>query len=117
MHPQALLCDTVRQCQVTTPPPETPMPDQSFEEFKTNALSQGFDVVLERQWAPGTVVDTHTHDFAVSTQVAQGEIWLTIGDDTRHLLPGDTFTLDRAVPHAERYGAEGATFWVARRNT
>jgi hypothetical protein len=43
-------------------------------------------------------------------------MWLTVGEDTRHLLAGDTFTLDREVPHAERYGTEGATFWVARRN-
>jgi hypothetical protein len=27
----------------------------------------------------------------------------------------DTFTLARHTPHAERYGADGAMFWVARR--
>jgi hypothetical protein len=31
-------------------------------------------------------------------------------------LPGDQFTLDHDVPHAERYGADGASYWVARRN-
>ena len=30
--------------------------------------------------------------------------------------PGDTFELEAEVPHAERYGPEGATYWVARRN-
>ena len=30
------------------------------------------------------------------------------------LKPGDRFELDREVPHAERYGPEGTTFWVAR---
>jgi len=44
-------------------------------------------------------------------------MWLTVGDAVRHLLPGDTFTLDREVPHAERYGEEGATYWIARRTT
>jgi hypothetical protein len=39
-----------------------------------------------------------------------------VGNDTKRLLPGDSFQLDRAIPHAERYGAEGATYWVARRN-
>lgn len=43
-------------------------------------------------------------------------MWLTVGDDVRHLLPGDPFTLDAGVAHAERYGSEGATYWVARRN-
>ena len=42
-------------------------------------------------------------------------MWLSVGERTRHLLPGDTFQLDREVPHAERYGPQGATYWVARR--
>lgn len=88
----------------------------SFDQFKTAALARGFDEVLGRQWKPGTVLDTHAHDFAADALVVQGEMWLAVGTDTRRMLPGDTFTLDRAVPHAERYGAEGATYWVARRN-
>ncbi len=89
----------------------------TYEQFKTEALAQGFDEVLQRQWAPGTVVDSHSHSFSVSARVVQGELWLTVGDNTRHLLAGDTFTLSRDVAHAERYGDAGATFWVARRNT
>ncbi|MES2718570.1 MAG: cupin domain-containing protein [Pseudomonadota bacterium] len=88
----------------------------SFDQFKTDALAQGCDEVLERQWTPGTVLGTHSHAFAASALVVQGEMWLTVGAHTRHLLPGDTFELERDVPHAERYGAEGATYWVARRN-
>lgn len=93
------------------------MDDATFEAFKANALAEGFDQVLERIWAPGTVLDQHTHPFSLRARVVQGEMWLTVGDDARHLLPGDTFTLDRDVPHAERYGDEGATYWVARRTT
>ena len=37
-------------------------------------------------------------------------------DGVQHLLPGDCFTLQRQVLHDERYGPEGATYWVARRN-
>jgi quercetin dioxygenase-like cupin family protein len=48
--------------------------------------------------------------------VVQGEMWLSVGEHTQHLLPGDTFRLERDVPHAERYGHEGATYWAARRN-
>ena len=87
-----------------------------FEEFESDARAQGFDEVLERKWPPLTVLDTHTHSFAVEALVVQGEMWLTVGDNTRHLLPGDSFELEREVPHAERYGSEGATYWVARRN-
>jgi hypothetical protein len=42
-------------------------------------------------------------------------MWLTVDEEVRHLRPGDEFALDANVPHAERYGAEGATYWVARR--
>lgn len=88
----------------------------TFEQFRTDALARGFDEVLERQWKPGTELDTHSHDFAVDALVVQGEMWLQVGAHTRCLRPGDTFVLDRAVPHAERYGDAGATYWVARRN-
>jgi len=88
----------------------------TFESFCASAHAQGFDEVVERQWKPGTVVDTHTHPFAVKALVVQGEMWLRVGEPTQHLLPGDTFVLEREVPHDERYGPEGATYWVARRN-
>ena len=88
----------------------------TFYTFSASARAQGFDEVLERQWKPGTVLDTHTHGFAVKALVVQGEMWLTCGERTLHLLPGDAFALDRDVPHDERYGPQGATYWVARRN-
>ncbi|KQT14333.1 cupin domain-containing protein [Ramlibacter sp. Leaf400] len=87
-------------------------PAVTFDEFRRDALARGFDEVLERQWAPGTVLESHTHPFGVEALVVQGEMWL----DDRHLLPGASFQLDANVPHTERYGSEGATYWVARRN-
>jgi hypothetical protein len=87
----------------------------TFEAFEASARAEGFDEVIERQWSARTVLATHTHPFALRARVVQGEMWLTVGDDVRHLLPGDTFALDLEVPHAERYGEEGATYWVARR--
>ena len=92
------------------------MINMTFLEFEGNALAQGFDEVLERQWAPLTVVDVHSHPFAARALVTQGDMWLTIGTgETRHLRPGDTFEIDRDVTHNERYGSAGATYWVARR--
>ncbi len=32
------------------------------------------------------------------------------------LAEGDSFVLDANVPHAERYGPAGASYWVARKN-
>jgi hypothetical protein len=88
----------------------------TFEVFEAEARAAGFDEALVREWAPDTVLDTHTHAFDADAVVTQGEMWLTCKGDTRHLLPGDTFSLAREVPHAERYGPQGATYWVARRN-
>lgn len=89
----------------------------TFEEFAAAARAEGYDEVLERNWAAGTVLDTHTHDFSVKVVITRGEMVLTVGDDVRNLGPGDSFTLERLVPHSERYGAkEGATYGVARRN-
>ena len=48
--------------------------------------------------------------------VTRGEVWLGVGSESRHLHAGDTFELAHGVAHAERYGSEGATFWVARRH-
>ena len=102
--------------QRTDLPTDRPTDPPTFADFKTDALARGFDEVLERQWGAGVVLDTHTHAFAVDARVVQGEMWLTCGSEVRHLCAGDRFTLDRDVPHAERYGPEGATYWVARRN-
>jgi quercetin dioxygenase-like cupin family protein len=92
------------------------MTSMTFGEVEAQALAQGFDAVLERCWEPGMVLETHTHAFDASALVVDGEMCLTVGGDTRHLRAGDTFELDHGVAHAERYGAEGATYWVARRN-
>lgn len=88
----------------------------NFDHYKSQALSEGFDEVLEREWAPHTELAMHTHPFAVKAQVTRGELWLTVGTHTRHLRAGDAFELERDEPHAERYGPEGAAYWVARRN-
>jgi quercetin dioxygenase-like cupin family protein len=88
----------------------------TYEQFEAAARAEGFDEMLVREWQPGQVLDTHSHPFAVKALVVRGEVWLTEGERVRHLRAGDGFELARDVPHAERYGEEGATFWVARRN-
>lgn len=88
---------------------------QTFPDFEAGARALGFDEVLERQWGPNAETGTHTHPFSVQATVALGEMWLTVGQDTRHLRAGERFELDADTDHSERYGSEGATLWVARR--
>lgn len=87
-----------------------------MSDFRTARLSEGFDEVTERVWPPDQVVASHTHPFAVHALVTAGEMWLTIGDHTQHLVAGDEFRLARNQPHAERYGREGATYLAARKH-
>lgn len=91
------------------------MQADSFEAFKSRALAAGFDEALVREWAPNAVIEEHAHPFDADAVVTQGEMWLSCAEGTRHLLPGGTFQLAAGTPHSERYGPEGATYWVARR--
>jgi len=88
----------------------------TLKEFSAQALAEGFDEVLEREWPALAVLETHTHPFALKALVVRGEMWLTVDKETQHLIAGDSFALERDVPHAERYGQDGAVYWVARRN-
>ena len=92
------------------------MEGPSFSEFEAAARRDGFDEVVPRDWPANAVVALHEHPFAVRAIVVAGEMWLTEGDTTRHLRPGDRFELAAAAPHAERYGTAGATYWAARRH-
>jgi len=58
----------------------------TFGAFGASARAQGFDEVLERRWQPGTVLDTHAHAFVAKALVVQGDMWLRVGEQTRHLL-------------------------------
>jgi len=91
------------------------MTTRRFEDFEARARAEGYDEILERKWPAQSVLETHTHPFDVKALMVEGEMWLTVGAEARHLRPGDEFTLAHGVPHAERYGDAGATYWVARR--
>lgn len=87
-----------------------------FEEFSAEEKARGSDEVLVREWAPDHQTPVHDHPFDARALVVQGEFWLTVGEQTRHLQVGDRFELPRGTLHSERYGPQGATFWAARRN-
>ncbi len=88
----------------------------TLESFTAQSMDEGFDEIIVREWAPDLKLDALTHPFDVSAYVVQGEYWLTVGDEVKHLKAGDFFRLARNVAHAELYGPQGATVWVARAN-
>jgi hypothetical protein len=79
------------------------MASPTFAEFEAAARARGFDEVVARRWDADVALDTHRHPFAVDARVVAGEMWLTVGDETRHLRAGDTFTLER-----DRTGRHGS---------
>ena len=87
---------------------------QPFSEFEAIERARGCTEVLARSYEPNTVVPEHTHEFTARALVVQGEMWLTQNGATQHLQPGDRFEVVRGTPHTERYGPQGATYWVAR---
>jgi hypothetical protein len=89
--------------------------NQSYQAFEGQALALGYDEVVDRVWAPHTVVEEHTHPFAAKAVIVEGEMWLMVNGQTQHLQVGDGFELEALVPHSERYGPQGARYWVARK--
>lgn len=90
--------------------------DPDFAAYAAARLAEGHDEVLSRDWPPDAIVPTHTHPFAVQARLVAGEMWLgRPGQPTCHLRAGDDFSLAADEPHDERYGPQGATYWVARR--
>lgn len=87
-----------------------------FAEFEAAERAAGCTEVMVRSWDPNAEIPQHTHPFHARAVVVEGEMWLTVDGQTRHLLPGDRFELPAGKPHAERYGPQGAIYWVARTN-
>ena len=92
------------------------MTTMTMSEFTKQSLEEGFDEVLVREWQANQHLATHTHAFDASVLVIKGSYRLTLGEQVRHLRAGDSFRLARNIAHAETYGPEGATIWVARAN-
>lgn len=89
---------------------------QTFQEYEAEHRLQGFSEVVERHWPPLTVLESHEHEFHAKALVVTGDMWLTENGETHWLHAGSTFELAAGVAHAERYGSDGATYWVARRS-
>ena len=90
----------------------------TFEQFRSVMLAAGYDEVTERSWEPNTKLDLHTHPFDANAVVVSGYLWLRVnGAEPKRLFAGDTFHVVANTPHAEEYGPEGASYWVARKGT
>jgi quercetin dioxygenase-like cupin family protein len=58
--------------------------------------------------SPGAVVPEHQHDNEQLGMVLQGSVTFRIGDETRELGPGETWSIPSNAPHEVKAGPEGA---------
>jgi len=87
----------------------------NLTEFTAQAMEDGFDEVVQKEWAPNLAVGKHTHPFDVKVQLAAGQVQMTFDSGVQTYKAGQSFFIARDVEHSELYGSEGATFWVARK--
>jgi len=84
-------------------------------EFTAQAMEDGFEEILQKEWDPNIALDMHTHPYDVRVQVASGQVRLSLADGAQTYQAGQGFYLARNTEHAEKYGPDGAHFWVARK--
>lgn len=84
-------------------------------EFTSQAMDDGFDEIIQKDWEPNLSIPNHTHPYDVRVQVAAGQVTLKLGETAQTYAAGQGFYLARDVEHAEQYGPQGASFWVARK--
>jgi quercetin dioxygenase-like cupin family protein len=74
----------------------------------------GDQVLLCRvQYEPGKQVTRHAHEHTEQLMaVVEGTVRMTIGDETRELVPGDVVCVNRGIEH-ELYSDGGVTFFEA----
>jgi quercetin dioxygenase-like cupin family protein len=74
----------------------------------------GEQVLLCRvTYAPGTTVARHAHEHTEQLMaIVDGEVEMTIGEETKVLRPGDVVVVNRGLEH-ELHSAGGVTFFEA----
>jgi quercetin dioxygenase-like cupin family protein len=87
----------------------------NFHEFTADAMDDGFEEIIQREWAPHLTLEKHTHCFDARVQVATGQVKLELATGSQTFEAGQGFYIPRGTEHAEQYGPQGATFWVARK--
>ena len=84
--------------------------------FRQLCEEEGFEPVMEREGEAGFTSKVHTHPFTARIMVLSGEFTLTREGKEEVYRAGGDFTMTPGCEHAESFGADGATFLVARKH-
>ncbi len=90
-------------------------PHATLIDFTAQAMEDGFDEIIQKEWACDLVLEKHTHPFDARVQLSAGQLVLSLASGVQKFESGQGFFLARGVEHAEQYGPQGATLWVARK--
>ena len=86
----------------STLPAFTAAPGITMQSFSGGALMANW-VTIE----PNQAIPVHQHPHEQLGVILEGGMELTIGDETRTLLPGDAYSVPPGVPHGGRATGDG----------
>ena len=83
--------------------------------FTESLTKEGFPdaVVITREANAETEI--HEHPFEAKALILDGELSIRVDDEERAYRIGDVFHLPAHKPHSERYGPNGVTYLVGRK--
>ena len=84
-------------------------------EFRAQAIANGFADFQIKHYASDIDGPLHTHNFAVTLLVTEGEFALQFEDRKVAYQTGECCNLAANVMHAERAGAKGAVVFLAKK--
>ena len=88
-------------------------PFRIFPTVMLHAIGGEQALLCRVVYEPGTTVARHVHEHTEQVMViTEGEVTMTVGDETRTLRAGDVCVVNRGVEH-ELSSPEGVTFFEA----
>lgn len=83
--------------------------------FTESLTKEGFPdaVVVTRE--ANVEMEVHEHPFEAKALILEGEMNIRVGDEERAYHVGDVFRVPANKPHSERYGPNGVTYLVGRK--
>ena len=74
----------------------------------------GHENIAHVSMKPGQFVEEHSHAWDVDLIILSGSLQINVNKNSKILIAGDRFKLDKNIIHSEYAGMEGVTFLSAR---
>ena len=87
----------------------------THDDFTESLRAGGFAEPVTVQRGAGIFLDTHAHPFEAKALILSGELSICTATEDRSYRTGEVFHLAAGMPHSERYGPEGVTYLVGRK--